>query len=314
MSGGHGAVGRHRDLLDLFTELRERAGRPSLRSVAAAASISASYLSEVLNGKNIPSVAVAAAIAGTLGGTAAEQRRAREHAEAAAADRARTLRDRTDHERGSEGSPAVVRSDEPAWWVRSGYVEQVRDIAPGGGRPGALKDRDRELAALADFCAGDEPYLWWLAGPWAGKTALMSTFVLNPPAGVEVVAFFVTARLVAQADSTAFTDALLDQLSAVIGETLPGTLTTPVSRDVHRRALLRAAAEQVNAAGRRLLLVVDGLDEDRGGRAGSGLPSIASLLPKVPDKSLRIVVTGRPNPACPMTCPATIRCEAPPGR
>ncbi|GAA2373401.1 helix-turn-helix transcriptional regulator [Dactylosporangium salmoneum] len=142
MSGDRRTVGRHRDLLDLFAELRERAGRPSLRSAAGAAKISASYLSEVLSGKNIPSGAVAAAIAGTLGGTPAEQRRAREHAEAAAADRARTLLDRTDHNRGgAAGREAVGQSVEPAWWVRSGYIEQVRDIAPGDGNDGPHKPR-----------------------------------------------------------------------------------------------------------------------------------------------------------------------------
>jgi hypothetical protein len=43
------------------------------------------------------------------------------------------------------------------------YLEQVRDIAPT-----QLRDRGRELQELTDFCHGDEPYLWWQAGPWAG--------------------------------------------------------------------------------------------------------------------------------------------------
>jgi hypothetical protein len=36
--------------------------------------------------------------------------------------------------------------------------------------------------------------VWWQAQAWAGKSALLSTFVLHPPAGVRVVAFFITAR------------------------------------------------------------------------------------------------------------------------
>ncbi|WP_372453986.1 PGN_0703 family putative restriction endonuclease [Actinoplanes hulinensis] len=35
----------------------------------------------------------------------------------------------------------------PPWWIRSGYLEQVRDLAPAGG----LKDRGSELAELASW-------------------------------------------------------------------------------------------------------------------------------------------------------------------
>jgi hypothetical protein len=189
------------------------------------------------------------------------------------------------------------------WWTRSGYIEQVRDIAPGGGTPGSLKDRDGELAELSAFCAGDDTYLWWKAEPWAGKSALLATFVLNPPPDVEVVAFFITARLSDQSDSSALTDALIDQLGAIVGESAPVSLS-PAARDAHRRALLRAASEQVGAEGRRLVLVIDGLDEDRGGQPGSGLPSVASLLPKVCGDHLRIVVAGRPDRPLPGDVPA----------
>ena len=170
----------------------------------------------------------------------------------------------------------------------TGYLEQVRDIAPAGG----LLDRQAELDELAVFCAGDESYVWWQAGPWAGKTALMSSLVLNPPAGVDVVSFFITARLAAQNDSTAFTDALLDQLAVLVGEALPALLTTATARDAHRRALLKAVGVRSRQSGRPLVLVVDGLDEDRGSLPGSGLASIASLLPKTPEPGVRIIVAG----------------------
>ncbi|GIH02866.1 hypothetical protein Rhe02_09330 [Rhizocola hellebori] len=159
--------------------------------------------------------------------------------------------------------------------------------------------REAELDELAGFCAGTEAYLWWQAEPWAGKSALMSSFVLNPPAGVDVLSFFVTARLVSQADSNAFTDALLEQLAAMHGEQLPALLTAS-ARDSHRRALLKAVVARAREAGRRVVLVVDGLDEDAGTRAGSGLPSIASLLPKLPEEGLRIVLAGRPHPPIPL--------------
>ncbi|GAA2344459.1 serine protease [Dactylosporangium salmoneum] len=182
--------------------------------------------------------------------------------------------------------------------ARSGYREQVRDLAPAGG----TLDRGAELDELARCCAGPDPYAWWRAGPWAGKTALMSAFVLDPPTGVDVVAFFVTARLATQSDSTAFTDAVLDQLAALTGEQIPASLT-PAARDAHRRALLQAAAERAGEQGRRLVLVVDGLDEDTGARPGSGLASIAALLPRHPHPALRVIVAGRPDPPIPADVP-----------
>ncbi|MFF3874252.1 hypothetical protein [Streptomyces sp. NPDC001978] len=71
----------------------------------------------------------------------------------------------------------------------SGYLHQVRLLAAD-----RFEGRERELAALAAFCTTpDEGVsthgLWWrwLAPAWAGKTALMAQFVLNPPASVVVV-------------------------------------------------------------------------------------------------------------------------------
>jgi hypothetical protein len=49
------------------------------------------------------------------------------------------------------------------------YQAQLADIAPD-----RLYDRDDELDELVGFCAGEWPYGWWQAGPWAGKSALLS--------------------------------------------------------------------------------------------------------------------------------------------
>jgi hypothetical protein len=67
---------------------------------------------------------------------------------------------------------------------------QVKRIAPP-----ELMDRQHELAGLAAFCTSADTagtYAWWRAAMWSGKTALMSTFVLNPPPGVRIVSFFAT--------------------------------------------------------------------------------------------------------------------------
>src|SRR5690242_2026986 len=182
--------------------------------------------------------------------------------------------------------------------LQAGYLAQVRDIAPA-----ELIGREAELAALVKFCAGPDPYAWWQAGPWAGKSALAAWFVLHPPAGTVIASFFVTSRLTGQADSDAFTEAMIEQLAAIAGEPVTGA-ATPAGRDRERRRLLEAAAARVAARQQRLVLVIDGLDEDVGRLPGTGLPSIASLLPRNPDPAVRILITSRPHPGIPDDVPA----------
>jgi tetratricopeptide (TPR) repeat protein len=171
-----------------------------------------------------------------------------------------------------------------------------------------LIGRDAELAELVRFCLdpGLSPYAWWQAGAWAGKSALMSTFVLRPPpelAGrVRIVSFFITARLAAQDTREAFTDALLGQLADLTGQDLPPMLTE-ATREAHLLDLLAQAAAACQDAGRRLVLVVDGLDEDRGVTTGPDAHSIAGLLPAGPSAGMRVIVSGRPNPPVPDDLP-----------
>src|SRR5581483_5406508 len=57
--------------------------------------------------------------------------------------------------------------------------------------------------------------------------------------------------------------------------------------------------------GRRLIVVVDGLDEDEAGATPvRGRPSIASLLPRRPPPGVRFIVTSRPDPGLPDDVPA----------
>jgi tetratricopeptide (TPR) repeat protein len=187
---------------------------------------------------------------------------------------------------------------EPAQLVRSAYLAQVRDIAPL-----PLIGRTQELAQWAEFCAGTDPYGWWQAGPWAGKSALASWFVLHPPAGVEVVSFFITGRLLGQADSHAFLNAMVEQLAALLSTKIR---MPPVSgaRSGAWLNLLAAAAAEAAERRCRLIVVVDGLDEDEAGAAPSrGRPSIASLLPRRPPAGVRFIITSRPDPGLPDDLP-----------
>jgi hypothetical protein len=191
--------------------------------------------------------------------------------------------------------------------ARSAYLEQVRRIAPPD--PPGLLGRDSELAELARFClAPDGPsYAWWRAGPWAGKSALLSSFVLRPPpevvAGrVRLVSFFITARLAAQDTREAFTQVLAEQLADLLGQSLPAVLPE-ATREAYLLGLLSQAASTCQEAGGRLVLVVDGLDEDRGVTTGPGAHSIAGLMPASPPSGMRVIVAGRPNPPVPDDVP-----------
>lgn len=183
--------------------------------------------------------------------------------------------------------------------ARSAYREQVRRIAPS-----ELIDRDHELSDLAAFCTADSgpAYAWWRAGAWAGKTALMSWFALHPPQGVRVVPFFVTARLGAHDDATAYVDIVGEQLAELAGEGLPAHLTV-ATREAHLLRLYGAAARACATRGERLVLLVDGLDEDRGVTTGPDAHSIAGLLPQHPEAGMRVVVAGRLHPPLPPDVP-----------
>jgi hypothetical protein len=204
------------------------------------------------------------------------------------------LRDLTGLPATADGLRDVVRPT-GSELVEAGYLAQVRDRAPE-----ELLGREQELAELVRFCAGDEPYLWWRAEAWAGKSALAAWFVAHPPAGVRVVSFFVTRRLAGQADSIAFTEAMVEQLAAVADESAS---MTPSGRDRERVLLLEQAARRVAERQERLLLVVDGLDEDEGAPPASRKPSIASLLPRRPASNVRVLVTSRPHPGIPSDVP-----------
>jgi Trypsin-like peptidase domain len=196
------------------------------------------------------------------------------------------------------GGLADVVPAGPGQLIRSACTEQVLDIAPD-----ALIGRDGELAEWAEFCAGPDRYAWWQAGPWAGKSALASWFVTHPPAGVDVVSFFITGRLAGQADSDAFLDAMIEQLNALAPG--GGPAVVPRARMGAWLSLLASAAAQAGERSRRLVVVVDGLDEDDMGAAPArGRPSIASLLPRRLPAGVRVIVTSRPDPGLPDDVPS----------
>ena len=171
------------------------------------------------------------------------------------------------------------------------YQAHMRSIAPE-----ALLGRAEEMEALNRFSKSDEPYAWLQAGPWAGKSALATWWALHPPEEIDVVAFFVSRRY-GQSDPTAFLDAVTEQLAALLGEPHDRSSTTRLLAEYRRLIGLASNSD------RRLVLVVDGLDEDTGPEERRG--SIASLLPVRPGPSLRVLVTSRPQPGIPTDVEST---------
>ncbi|WP_405542417.1 hypothetical protein OG478_12085 [Streptomyces phaeochromogenes] len=185
--------------------------------------------------------------------------------------------------------------------LRSGYLHEVAQLAAA-----RFEGRAADLAAMAAFSTAPNgiqeaqgsdagtAYWRWLAPAWSGKTALMAQFALHPPQDVDVLAFFITARAAGRSDRTAFLAALQGQLREYLCDADVDCASQGQFLDALERAAERATVE-----GRRLVLLVDGLDEDTGVESASSGYSIAALLPRVPPPGLRIVVAGRPNPPVP---------------
>ena len=181
----------------------------------------------------------------------------------------------------------------------SNYRYQVESLAAA-----EFRGRTQELARMAEFCtaraaadSAEDAYWRWLAPAWAGKTALMAQFVLEPPAGIDVVSFFITSRLNRQNDREAYCEVVHRQFYALLGEEEPAV--TEHTREESLLAAMDRAAALCESRGRRLVLVVDGLDEDCGVLAGPGSHSIAALLPRSPRHGMRVMVAGRPHPPVP---------------
>jgi hypothetical protein len=187
--------------------------------------------------------------------------------------------------------------------LRTRYRQQVLRIAPT-----ELHDREDELAALERFCthpATAGRYWWWRAQAWSGKSAMLSWFVLHPPVGVQIVSFFITARLANQNDRIAFIDNVLEQLLALLGQRLPPFLTD-TTREAYLLDLLAEAAEVCQRRGEQFVLVVDGLDEDRWTHAGVDWHSIAAVLPVCHRRGCGWWWPAVPIHPCPTTCPPII--------
>ncbi|WP_329484275.1 trypsin-like peptidase domain-containing protein [Kribbella sp. NBC_01484] len=185
--------------------------------------------------------------------------------------------------------PAREERPEPAYW------ETLREFGRTlHQRMPQLLGRGQELADIAAFATGAAGYRWLVGGAYVGKTALLyETVTVGLPPEVDVVCYFLSRRA-SDADSDRFLDATVPQL-AYLCEVDP-----PVADRDQFAALWRQAVDRANGLGRHLLLVVDGLDEDR---RPPGSASVASLLPTLVGAHAHVLVASRPNPDLPVDVP-----------
>ncbi|MFB8140640.1 hypothetical protein [Streptomyces parvus] len=171
-----------------------------------------------------------------------------------------------------------------------------------------------EMNAFVRNSRADAPsYLCWHADAPVGKTSLLADYVRRPPRGVDILNFFVSTPH--GTDTRAeFEREITEQADSFLGQS-----PSAAPRNVRGwKALYIQTARMSASHGRKLLLVVDGLDDDlawSGTAAGSGAPgpgggastsrrplgtgtspmrgSIAALLPARPPENMRIIVSLR---------------------
>ena len=183
--------------------------------------------------------------------------------------------------------------------VVADHMEVVRDLAPD-----PLEDREREIAELTVFVHGSQD-TWYAmeAGMISGKTALMSSFTLNPPSDVHIVSFFIRRMGGDGNDWKSFSFVAGAQLAEILGDEYTERVSDPASQNTEFRQLLRRAATacQSDKKPRPLVLVIDGVDEDsyyeRPDEAAA--KSILSLLPRHLPEGVKLVTASRPNPRMP---------------
>ncbi|MDT0266726.1 hypothetical protein RM844_10515 [Streptomyces sp. DSM 44915] len=175
-------------------------------------------------------------------------------------------------------------------------------LRPRGGLVGRKAERDA-LHAFVRAEDADDPwaagYLCWEAALPVGKTALLADYVKRPSPDVDVLNFFVSAARGTH-HRAAFSAELGRQARAFLhrnAKSVPDPGTPEAFAE-----LLTLAAAKAAGRGRRLLLVVDGLDEDAAWSAPAG--SIAALLPVRPVANLRVVLSLRAAAPLPAELPA----------
>jgi hypothetical protein len=156
---------------------------------------------------------------------------------------------------------------------------------PGNRAP--FVGREKEIQALTAWVRDESAPRYGLISARAGlgKSALLAHWVealREDSAGYALLYFPISARWQTNSESAVFTS-LAYRLAHLFGEPAPRTEDVGELRDVTRHYLNRAAEDS-----RRLLLVIDGLDEAAGWEAGT------DFLPPRRRGEVRALVAARP--------------------
>ncbi|WP_188284788.1 hypothetical protein [Streptomyces sp. CBMA29] len=168
---------------------------------------------------------------------------------------------------------------------------------------GRRAEREVMLGFVRDSAPEAPSYLWWYARSRVGKTVMLADCVRRPPPNADVLNFFVSE---ASGTNTraAFITEMGQQVRAFLRRS-KSSLPDPHDAAGWSRLFGEAAAKSARH-GRKLLLVVDGLDEDAawGSVGRKDGESIAALLPVEPAANLRIIVSSRGVARLPDDLPA----------
>ena len=155
--------------------------------------------------------------------------------------------------------------------------------------PRVLIDRSSELATLEELAGSDARWLWIQGDAFAGKTALLAWFALHPPERIDVAACFLRRTIGSNTADYAL-DLLNRQLALLANRPSyrPPPFLSEQANDFID--LLDEAARACAERGRRLLVLIDGLDEYE---STTGL-DLAAWLPDdstLPDHAMLLVAS-----------------------
>jgi len=158
--------------------------------------------------------------------------------------------------------------------------------------PDKLFQRDNELKALEEICKNELGYFSVEAEAYTGKSALLSWFFQHPPKDIWIVGYFLIRRI-GKASSEQFEKAIKLQLINII-------LLSSIEKQYNKLEektivqLLEEATEVAQNFEKKLVLVVDGLDEEV--KTNYGKQCVLDLLPRENIFNLIIILSCRPNP------------------
>ncbi len=156
--------------------------------------------------------------------------------------------------------------------------------------PQVLIGRSAELAALEDFADSDKRWRWIQGDAFAGKSALLAWFAVHPPGSVDVVACFLRRTIGENAADYAL-DVLTRQLALLADRRgyRPPQFLSERANDF--ADLLDEAARACAERGRRLLVLIDGLDEYDPTTTGFDLAAWLPDASTLPDHAMLLVAS-----------------------